>query len=272
MSNHFLFDLVSLFFVALAAGLIDVIAGGGGLITIPALLISGLNPALALGTNKLQASFGSTSATTQLVLRKRLHLRDHPIGIICTFLGAATGTILVQRIDASFLARIIPYLLIAICLYFIFGHKNSEFEGHKRLSWPAASALIGLGIGFYDGFLGPGTGTFLAMAFILLRGMTLQYATFNAKLFNCVSNITSLIFFLWGGNIYWAYGLAMGVGQLVGANIGAHLVISKGGNLVRPVVIVMCIVLSVKLLVSPPHPRAILHGGDRAAPPAAVRP
>jgi len=149
-----LFTLVALFGVALIAGFIDAIAGGGGLLTVPALLATGMPPALVLGTNKLQSSFGSFSATWFYARKGLLEWAIIWPAVICTFIGAAIGTLAVQTIDAAILERLLPFLLMAFACYFYFSPRVSDAESQRRLTPMAFALLVGGGVGFYDGFFG----------------------------------------------------------------------------------------------------------------------
>lgn len=236
-----------LFGVALLAGFIDAIAGGGGLITIPALLATGMPPALALGTNKLQACGGSFSASWYFIRRKAVNLREIAVLIAMTFLGAVLGTILVQQMNVDFLKKILPFLIFAIGIYFLLTPKLGENDKQKRVSYLVFALTAGFAIGFYDGFFGPGTGSFLSLAFVTLLGFNLAKATAHAKVLNFTSNIASLLFFLIGGQVAWTLGLVMLAGQFIGARMGARMVLTKGQKLIRPMVVVVAFAMSSKL-------------------------
>ena len=236
-----------LFFVALVAGFIDAIAGGGGLITIPALLMTGMPPALALGTNKLQACGGSFSASLYFIRQRAVNVRAVWLLLVMTFIGATLGTILIQQVDASIVKKILPFLIFAIGVYFLLTPKLGDEDRQQRLSYVMFAFTAGFGIGFYDGFFGPGTGSFLSLACVTLLGFNLAKATAHAKVLNFTSNIASLIFFLIGGQIMWSVGLAMMAGQFIGANLGAKMVLSKGKTLIRPMVVVMSFIMTAKM-------------------------
>lgn len=236
-----------LFFVALVAGFIDAIAGGGGLITIPALLMTGMSPALALGTNKLQACGGSFSASLYFIRQGAVNIRAVWLLLLMTFIGATLGTILIQQVDASIVKKILPFLIFAIGVYFLLTPKLGDEDRQQRLPYAMFAFSAGLGIGFYDGFFGPGTGSLLSLACVTLLGFNLAKATAHAKVLNFTSNIASLIFFLIGGQIMWSVGLAMMAGQFIGANLGAKMVLSKGKTLIRPMVVVMSFIMTAKM-------------------------
>lgn len=243
------YELIGLLFVAgILAGFVDAIAGGGGLIALPVLLFAGLSPAQALATNKLQGSFGTLSSSLYFVRRGLVDLRAVTNMIVCTFVGAALGTILVQQIDPGFLTAVIPVLLILIAIYFLLSPQIGEEDAHQRMGSLAFALTIGFGVGFYDGFFGPGTGSFFAIAFVSLMGFGLTKATAHTKVLNLTSNIASLLFFIAGGQVVWTLGLVMALGQLIGGRLGATLVMLKGSKLVRPLVVCVCILMSIKLL------------------------
>lgn len=240
--------LITLFFVALIAGFIDAIAGGGGLLTVPALLSAGLPPADALATNKLQSVGGSFSATLYFVRQKAVDLAEQKIAIIFTFIGAIVGAVIVQFLEADFLRRLLPILVIAVGLYFLFTPQLGSWDSQRRLSSTAFGVIIGLSIGFYDGFFGPGTGSFFCVAYVVLAGYNLAKATAHAKVLNFTSNLASLLFFILGNKVIWSIGLVMLAGQFIGARVGAKMVLTKGQKLIRPMLIVLSFIMSIKLI------------------------
>jgi len=244
-------DLLTLLLLAgcgLGAGFIDSIAGGGGLITLPALLAAGLSPTQALATNKLQSSFGSFSATWYFARHGYIEFSTIKWAVALTFIGSAFGTLLVQQIDASALAQILPFLLMGFAFYFLFSPRVGDQDSQRRLGHLAFAATIGLGVGFYDGFFGPGTGSFFAVGFVALAGFNLAKATAHSKLLNFTSNLASLIFFALGGKMVWTVGLTMAVGQFIGARLGSRLVVKRGVGLIRPLLVIMSLAMSLKLL------------------------
>jgi len=244
----YLWILLILFATGFIAGLVDAIAGGGGLITVPALLAVGLPPQVAIGTNKLQSSFGSGSAMAHFARAGTVRLRDCVPGIAATAVGAGIGALAVQSLDPDFLRRVIPFMLIAIAGYLLAAPRLGYEEVRARLRPLTFYLIFGLAIGCYDGFFGPGTGTFWAMAFMLCLGQNLTRATAHTKVMNFTSNIVSLGFFIASGVVRYPEGLAMGAGQFLGARVGARLVISRGTRFVRPVFLAMVLLLSLKLL------------------------
>src|SRR5690242_5327640 len=240
-------QLPLLFAAGLAAGFVDSIAGGGGLITVPVLLSLGLGPQETLATNKLQATFGSGSAAAHYAAAKTVRLNDCTRGFIFSFIGAAGGTLVVQQINPSFLRQAIPFLLIAVALYTLFKPQLGAADLHPRLPRFWFDFCFGLLLGFYDGFFGPGTGTFWTMAYMLGLGFNMARATGYTKVMNFASNLSSLAFFLLGGNVHFEAGLVMGIGQLAGARLGARMVIAKGTRFIRPIFITVVLALTIKL-------------------------
>jgi len=237
-----------LFGTGLVAGFVDSIAGGGGLIALPMLMNLGIPPQFALGTNKLQATCGSGSAAWHHVRSKVVSVRECVEGIVFTIIGAVAGTLVVQQIDANFLKRLIPVLLLAIAAYVLFKPTLGARDIHPRVPPKIFYAVAGLSLGFYDGFFGPGTGTFWAMAFMLGLGFNFTKATGYTKVMNVASNISALTFFALGGHIYYAAGVTMGVGQLLGAKAGSHMVITRGAKFIRPIFLTMVIAVTLKLV------------------------
>ncbi len=246
MSPEILLPL--LFAAAFVAGLVDSIAGGGGLITVPVLMGIGLPPQVALGTNKLQASFGSGSAMLHFVRAGTVKLSDCWIGILWTSVGAALGVGAVQLLDASLLKQLIPWLLAAIAFYTLFSPRLGAEDSHARIKAGLFYLLFGLGIGFYDGFFGPGTGSFWTMALMMMMGYSMMRATATTKVMNFTSNVVALLFFLSVGQVRFVEGIVMGIGQFLGARVGSKLVITRGTAFIRPVFITMVLALVGRLI------------------------
>jgi hypothetical protein len=222
-----------------AAGLVDAIAGGGGIISLPALLALGLPPHVALGTNKLQAALGTSLATTNYARRGLLERSQLPLGVACTAVGALIGAFLVTRLPSEWLARVAPWLLLAIFVYVARTPRIGAVARPPVLRVPAFSLAFGLSLGFYDGFFGPGTGSFWTVAFLSLLGFTLPRATANTKAMNLTSNVVALGWFALHGDVAWRVGLAMGTANVAGAFVGSSLAIERGARLIRAVFLVV---------------------------------
>ena len=237
-----------LFGAGLAAGLLDSIAGGGGLITLPVLLGVGLPPQAALGTNKLQSCFGSGSATRHFVQAGTVRLRECGPGIAFTFVGAALGAWTVQRLSPELLRAIIPWFLVSIAAYVLVSPRLGFHDHPPRMRAFPFFAAAGLGFGFYDGFFGPGVGSFWVLAIMLVLGFNMTKATGWTKVMNFTSNVAALGVFAIGGHVWLAEGLAMAAGEIVGARIGAGLVVKRGARLIRPIFISVALAITAKLL------------------------
>jgi len=236
-----------LFIAGTAAGFIDSIAGGGGLITLPALLLAGLPPQMALGTNKLQSTFGSSTASYYYIKHGKADLKTAKIGIIYTFIGAALGTVAVQVTSNEFLKKLIPFLLMGVLVYLLFSPKAGEIEREKRMNEKWFYIIFGLSIGFYDGYFGPGTGAFWVILIVFFLGQEMVMATAYTKIMNFTSNITALLFFLIGGKIMIVPGLVMGAGEVIGAKLGSGLVIRKGVKFIKPFFYTIVVIIIISL-------------------------
>jgi uncharacterized membrane protein YfcA len=240
--------IVALTLVAFAAGFVDAIGGGGGLLTVPALLTAGLPPHVVFGTNKAQSVFGSFSALVRfwragLVDRPRARVL-FPLGL----LGAFGGSALVLLVRPDVLRPLVLVLLVGAGVVVAFVRPPA---GARAKPVPKAAvaegALIALVIGAYDGFFGPGTGTFLIIAFVTVLHFSLQEATANAKVVNFASNLAALTLFAARGVVLWKVALPMAVGQALGGVAGAHFAVRGGDRVVRRVVLLVVLALVVRL-------------------------
>jgi len=238
--------LLILFAVAILAGLLDTLAGGGGLIALPALILSGVPPLAALGTNKLQGSMGTATATYMMLKNKRVEWQNVKQLMFLAFIGALVGTVAVQFINQTILSYVIPVVISFIGLYFLFSPTVSDQKRDAKISERHYQNLVMPTIGFYDGFFGPGTGSFFSMAGVSLRGYNIVSATATAKTLNFATNFASLIVFLIAGKIVWAIGLVMILGQIIGAWIGSHCLFSINPKYLRLLVVVMCFGMLIK--------------------------
>jgi uncharacterized protein len=230
------------------AGFVDSIAGGGGIISLPILLSVGIPPHQALGTNKLQGSFGSFTAALNYARKGLVDYKKIVPGIIFTAMGAILGTVAIQMLSAAFLQHVIPLLLAAVFLYTLFtpdmGRRDSKPKMNERLFY----LLAGLILGFYDGFFGPGTGSFWTLLFVLFLGLDLKKATAHTKITNFTSNIVALTVFVIGGKVLFLAGIIMGCGQMAGAYTGSRLVIRNGVGFVRVFFLAVVAVTIARLL------------------------
>ncbi len=224
-----------LFFSGLVAGFVDSIAGGGGLISLPVLLSIGLPPQVALGTNKLQGSFGTLSSSYNYIRKGEFKLRDCLSGIFHTFLGAVAGAWAVQVISPNFMRHIVPILLLLVLLYTIFSPKLGYDNQKPKMNHSIFYLLFGIGIGFYDGFFGPGTGSFWTAALCIFLGFNMAKAAGITRIMNFTSNVVALSLFIVGDNVFYNVGIIMASGQIIGARVGSNLAILKGAQFIRPV-------------------------------------
>lgn len=248
------FDLLPLwaypvFFVTgLLAGLIDAMAGGGGIISLPVLLNFDMPVAVALGTNKLQATFGSITASLRYIRGGAVQWERCYAGIAATLVGAGIGTFAVAHVSNALLQQAIPWLLFAIATYTIVRPEMGRKDHAPRWRETPLFLIAGLALGFYDGLFGPGTGSFWTMALVAGLGFNFTKATGYTKVMNATSNVVSLAIFAGVGKVAYLPGLAMGLGQLFGAWLGSHLVLRNGARLVRPLFILMVLATIGRLL------------------------
>jgi uncharacterized membrane protein YfcA len=233
--------------VAVLTGFIDSIAGGGGLIMMPALLSAGVPPINALATNKLQSMFGTATAFTNYARKGLVDWRSNWLTVCLVFLAAGAGVLVVQSVGSSALALIIPLLLMAVALYVLVSPRMTDEDAHQRVSVRGYSP-IGAAIGFYDGFFGPGTGSFFSTSLVALRGLGLTRATALTKLFNLTSNVAAVILFAIGGQMYWLLGLCMAGGAILGGWIGSHTAMRFGASVIRPLLVILSLALTARLL------------------------
>jgi hypothetical protein len=243
-------ELAFLCVAALLAGVVDAIAGGGGLLTLPSLLATGLPPHVALGTNKGQSVFGASAALVRFaragLLDKRLAKVSFPFGLVGSFMGAG----LVLLVKPEVLKPLVLALLVAVAVFLTFRRPPPPRDGAEPSPRPRAlaiGALIALVIGTYDGFFGPGTGTFLIVAFSTLLGHGMAHASADAKVVNFASNLAAVALFAFKGVVLWRVALPMAVAQFAGGWIGAHLAVKGGDRLVRKVVLGVVVALALKL-------------------------
>jgi len=239
--------LTILALVAFLAGFIDAIAGGGGLLTIPALLTAGLPPHLVLGTNKLCATFGSATASYTFYRRKLFEPRQWRNALLGTAIGALLGAWLAHWLPAAWLNQMLPAVVFGCGLYLLFGKTpaaplNAEAPIARRRQWPQ-----GLGLGFYDGVAGPGTGAFWTVSSLLLYPLDLVRASGVARSMNFVSNAAALAVFIVAGQVAWLLGICMGLALMAGAFLGARTAIKGGSKFIRPVFILVVLALTARL-------------------------
>ena len=230
---------------ALAAGFVDAIAGGGGLITVPALLAAGVDPVSAIATNKVQGSVGTASATWTFWRAGHIELRAIRVALAMVLIGAVAGGLAVMVVDTRWLMLLLPVMLIAIALYFLLGPKIGAQDQHARLG-PLGYGLVAGGIGFYDGFFGPGTGSFLIFLFIRFFGFDFLHASAASKIVNVATNLAAISYFVPNGYYLPLAALIMAVLNIVGSVIGTQLALSRGSGFVRKIFLIVVCSLIVK--------------------------
>lgn len=246
--------LALLFLAAIFAGFVDSIAGGGGLITIPVLLLAGIPPLESIATNKLQSQFGSASATIAYARKGHVNLRKQLPMALMGLVGGAAGALLASLVPAGVLAAAIPFLLVAIALFFAVKPNLNDTDSHQRVTPFVFGLTVVPLVGLYDGLFGPGAGSFYMLGFVLLAGFGMLKATAHTKLINLGSNFGSFLVFAATGSILWKVGLVMGVGQFIGAQIGSGLAMRNGAKLIKPLLVISCLALAIKLMADPSHP------------------
>ncbi len=249
MGDLDLWVVVALVAAAFLAGLIDSIAGGGGLVTLPALLLAGLAPLDALGTNKVQAVFGSGSATIAYGRAGQVDLRAMVPWAAVSAAGSAVGAVVANVVPGDTLEVMIPIALVAVAIYFLVHPDIGEEERARRISPAVFAATVVPIIGFYDGIFGPGTGSFFMIAYVGLAGYGILRATAHTKVLNFASNFGALVVFAVSGSMLWGLGLLMGAAQIAGATTGSRVALRHGGRVIRPLLVVTCLAMAARLLV-----------------------
>ncbi|GAB2891351.1 TSUP family transporter [Microbulbifer echini] len=231
--------LFILFFIAVIAGLLDTLAGGGGLITVPALILSGIPPLAALGTNKLQGSIGTATATYMMIKSNKISWDGIKSLMLSAFIGAALGTGAVQFINTDILSFVIPLVLLFIAVYFLISPSLTQHNDEPKVSSRKYKYGVIPFIGYYDGMFGPGTGSFFTLSGIICRGHDLLTSTAIAKPLNFSTNVASLIVFLLARHVVWIVGVLMMIGQVIGAWLGSHCLFKIHPGYLRGLVVFM---------------------------------
>lgn len=232
------------------AGFVDAIAGGGGLISLPAYLFAGLPVHNVLATNKLSSATGTLVSTIRLIKNKHIDLGLVPGTVLCALIGSTIGARLALYLD-DYIFKIVLIVVLPIVAFSVLRDKDFTVtipEGFTRKKQYIIMAICSLAIGMFDGFYGPGTGTFLLLAFTKLGKLDMEKATGNVKAVNLTSNISALITFLFAGKILWSLGLVASLFSIAGHYTGAGMVLNNGTKIIRPIIIVVLILLIVKIV------------------------
>lgn len=243
-------DFLILAGAAFFAGFIDAVVGGGGLIQVPALfsVLSGAPPATLLGTNKLAGIWGTAVAARSYLRAVRLRWSMVLPAALLAFAFAFAGAMAVTHLPPGYLRKGLPFVLAALALYTF--HKK-DLGVHDCPRWPAArenllAMIVGAAIGFYDGFFGPGTGSFFVFLFVRLFGYDFLRASAVAKVLNVACNAAALCWFAASGHVYWQLGLGMAVFSVAGSMLGSRMAIRLGSGFVRKMFLVVVCALILK--------------------------
>ena len=232
------------------AGFVDAIAGGGGLISLPAYMFAGIPVHNAIATNKLSSATGTFVSTFRLVKNKHVDWGLVPGTVICALFGSVIGANLALVISDRVLKTVLVFVLpvVAVCVL-----RDKDFEtvipeGFTRKKQYLIMAVCSLGIGIYDGFYGPGTGTFLLLVFTKLGKLNMEKATGNVKVVNLSSNISALVTFILAGKILWGLGLSASCFSIAGHYVGAGMVVNNGVKIIKPIILVVLVLLLIKVV------------------------
>ncbi len=232
------------------AGFVDAIAGGGGLISLPAYMFAGIPVHNAIATNKLSSATGTAVSTWHLIKNRCVDVFFIPGTVICTFIGSVAGAnmalVVSDRILKTVLILVLP--AVAICVFRDKELNSVMPEGFTRRKQYIILAICSFVIGIYDGFYGPGTGTFLLLAFTKLGKMDMEKATGNVKVVNLVSNISALVTFILAGKIFWAIGITASLFSIAGHYFGARMVVSNGAKIIKPIILIVLVLLMIKVV------------------------
>ena len=249
IANFSIEILTFLFFVGVVAGFLDTLVGGGGLLAVPALLLSGIPPIYVLGTNKFQGSMGTGIATFLLFRKKKLDWNSVKNLMFASFIGSIVGGVIIQFVDTQFLSFVIPIVLVFIAIYFIISPKPKSTVGNSKPNKKFELFAVPV-VGFYDGMFGPGAGSFFAMTGVMLKKLEIIQATILAKPLNFASNIAGFIVFFSFGHIAFLIGLLMMMGQMIGAFFGTHYLLKANPLIIRFLIVIISISMLIKYMLS----------------------
>lgn len=239
--------IAMLMLAALLAGFIDSMAGGGGLITVPALVLAGADPVTALATNKVQGIFSPASAAIAYARAGLVDLAAQWPMAAAAFGASVLGALCVTLLPVDTLRLGLPVLLIAVALFVALKPGLDDADKVRRIGPLLFGATLVPLVGFYDGLLGPGAGSFYMLGFVLLAGNGVLRATAQSKLLNVASNAGGLLTFAVIAQPWWIAGLAMGLSAFIGAQIGAHIAARRGARLIKPLLVVVTTAMALRL-------------------------
>ena len=240
--------LALLILAAFAAGFVDSIAGGGGMITVPILILSGADPVTALATNKLQGLFGAGTAALHYSRAGHVSLRRQIAPALIAFAAAIGGALLTSRLPTDLIRLGLPVLLIGIALFFAFKPGLTDIDRVRRITPALFSLTLVPLIGFYDGLVGPGAGAFYMLGFVALAGFGVLKATAHTKLLNFASNLGGMLAYALVATPWWTVGLAMGAAQIAGATVGSRVAMRVGARVIKLVLVVTSTALALRLI------------------------
>ena len=241
--------IILLAVVCFTAGFIDSIAGGGGLLTIPSFMLAGIPGHYVLGTNKFVATLGTGIATGNFIHKKKANFKIIAAGIIFAFAGSFIGAEVIQMFESDMVNKIIIFLMPVGIAATLIPRKNKPHEAQLgKVDFLAKVPLITFVIGFYDGFFGPGTGSFLALSFYIFLHLELVEATANAKIFNFASNIAALVSFIIEGQVFYKIAIPLAAANMAGNFLGSHLALKKGEKVIKFFLVLVLIILSATLI------------------------
>jgi len=249
IANFSIEILTFLFFVGVVAGFLDTLVGGGGLLAVPALLLSGIPPIYVLGTNKFQGSMGTGIATFLLFKKKKLDWNSVKNLMFASFIGSIVGGVIIQFVDTQFLSFVIPIVLVFIAIYFIVSPKPKSIASNPKSNKKFELFAVPV-VGFYDGMFGPGAGSFFAMTGVMIKKLEIIQATILAKPLNFASNIAGFIVFFSFGHIAFLIGLLMMMGQMIGAFFGTHYLLKANPLIIRLLIVIISISMLIKYMLS----------------------
>ena len=246
-----LYIILILIVASFFASFIDSIAGGGGLIMIPALLLAGISPQFALGTNKLVAICGTGTALVNFIRKGKVIWQIALPGLVCSFVGSVLGTKAILLFDEATVTKIIMWILpfTAIVTFIPKKHLKSSLNDFSKKDIYVLGPLICFTIGFYDGFFGPGAGTFLIIAFYAVLGMNTVNASAVAKVINLASGVGAFVTFALAGKILYGLALPLIVANILGGYVGSKIAISKGHSFIKAMIVFVFIIMFVSLLI-----------------------
>ena len=249
IANFSIEILTFLFCVGVVAGFLDTLVGGGGLLAVPALLLSGIPPIYVLGTNKFQGSMGTGLATFLLFKKKKLDWNSVKNLMFASFIGSIVGGVIIQFFDTQFLSFVIPIVLVFIAIYFIISPKPKSITSNPKPNKKFELYAVPV-VGFYDGMFGPGAGSFFAMTGGMIKKLEIIQATILAKPLNFASNIAGFIVFFSFGHIAFLIGLLMMMGQMIGAFFGTHYLLKANPLIIRLLIVIISISMLIKYTLS----------------------